>query len=239
VLLKDIVIPNLPSPYYHFKYDASGRIDSVSFASELTRYAVQYTGGKISGLTNNILVNHDRLAYAYDGAGHVREVTYIDGSGIVFTRVQLGYTGNQLTSLDRQLLLGGVFVHDKTMTFAYGADGNLSDLTTHRLPVQGFQTDVTYTDHFDRYDSGVNVDGFSLIHDDFFDHLVLLPDVQLQKNNAHRVTRSGQVDNYRVEFTYTYDAKNRPTSQTGDLLYLTGNLTGQHFTVGATYSYYD
>src|SRR5829696_108736 len=40
VLLKDIVIPRLPSPYYHFTYDAAGRVDSVSFASELTRYQV-------------------------------------------------------------------------------------------------------------------------------------------------------------------------------------------------------
>jgi len=25
VLLRDIVIPHLPSPYYHFEYDATGR----------------------------------------------------------------------------------------------------------------------------------------------------------------------------------------------------------------------
>src|SRR5215208_3958635 len=40
VLLKDIVIPRLPSPYYHFRYDATGRVDSVSFASGLTQYQV-------------------------------------------------------------------------------------------------------------------------------------------------------------------------------------------------------
>ena len=26
VLLKDVVIPRLPSPYFHFDYDASGRL---------------------------------------------------------------------------------------------------------------------------------------------------------------------------------------------------------------------
>ena len=32
VLLREIVIPNLPSPYYHFEYDAAGRVTAVSFA---------------------------------------------------------------------------------------------------------------------------------------------------------------------------------------------------------------
>jgi len=34
--------------------------------------------------------------------------------------------------------------------------------------------------------SNINVDGFSLIHDEFNDHLILLPDVQLQKGNPAR-----------------------------------------------------
>src|SRR5262245_53000991 len=69
VLLKDIVIPELPSPYYHFDYDATGRVSNVSFASELTKYDVAYDGDRIKELQNNILVNHDRLVYAYDDAG--------------------------------------------------------------------------------------------------------------------------------------------------------------------------
>jgi hypothetical protein len=47
---------------------------------------------------------------------------------------------------------------------------------------------VTTVDLFEQYDNKVNVDGFSLIHDDFFDHLVLLPGVQLQKGNPGRQT---------------------------------------------------
>ena len=239
VLLKDIVIPSLPSPYYHFAYDATGRIDSVSFASQLTNYDVQYAGGRISELRNNILVNHDRLVYTYDGAGHATEVQYTDASGNVFTRVTLTYAGNKLASLERRRLAVNVFILDKALTFSYGADGNLSDITTHRPAIAGFQPEATYNDHFEGYDSGINVDGFGLIHEDFFDHLVLLPDVHFQKSNARRVTRTGSVDNYQVDFTYTYDAKNRPLTQTGDLVYKTGTLTGQHFTVGATYTYYD
>ena len=33
VLLKDIEIPNLLSPYYHFEYDTAGGVVFVSFAS--------------------------------------------------------------------------------------------------------------------------------------------------------------------------------------------------------------
>ena len=67
------------APYYHFTYDATGRVDSVSFASELTRYQVAYLAdGRIKEMRNNILVNRDRLVYAYDFLGHVVGVRYVD-----------------------------------------------------------------------------------------------------------------------------------------------------------------
>ena len=65
VLLKDIKIPNLPSPYYHFEYDTAGKVVFVSFASDFTRYNVVYNGGRISEMKNNIIVNKDRLQYSY------------------------------------------------------------------------------------------------------------------------------------------------------------------------------
>jgi hypothetical protein len=42
VLLKDVVLSNLPSPYYHFEYDTKGKVTFVSFASDFTRYDVMY-----------------------------------------------------------------------------------------------------------------------------------------------------------------------------------------------------
>jgi hypothetical protein len=239
VRLKDVVIPHLPSPYYHFAYDDAGRIDSVSFASEFTNYDVRYASGRITELHNNIFVNQDRLVYVYDDAARVREVDYTDQTGAVFTRVHLTYNGSKLITLVRERLHDNVFLVDKMMTFAYGSDGNLSALSNHRPAIEGFQPDVSYTDHFDDYDEGVNVDAFGLLHDDFFDHLVLLPTVQLQKNNPRRITRTGDVDNFLVEYTYTYDASNRPLAKAGDLVYQTGPHAGQHFEDSATYSYYD
>ena len=239
VLLKDIVIPNLPSPYYHFEYDGERKVSSASFASGLTTYAVSYTGNRIAEMTNNTSVNHDRLVYVYDGAGRVVSIRETDPSGVVFTALFFTYTGDKLTGLERDRRVTGGFIIDKTMSFSYSADGNLLELTDHRPAIEGFQPETTVTDRFEEYDNGINVDSFSLIHDDFFDHLVLLPGVQLQKSNPHRVTRSGASDDFTLDYTWSYDARNRPLTSGGDLVFTTGPHAGEHFQVGSSFSYYD
>src|SRR3954467_4082430 len=85
VLLRDIVLSNLPSPYYHFEYDAAGRVVAASFASGLTNYEVAYDGGRISELRNVAVQNGTRLAYLYDDAGRVNVVKYLDATGLVYT----------------------------------------------------------------------------------------------------------------------------------------------------------
>lgn len=239
VLLKDIVIPNLPSPYYHFEYDGDGKVSSASFASGLTTYAVTYSGGRIAEMMNNTIVNHDRLVYVYDDAGRVTAIKETDQSGVVFTTLFLTYTGDKLTGLERDRRVTGGFIIDKTLSFTYSADGNLLELTDHRPAIEGFQPETTVKDRFEQYDSGINVDSFSLIHDDFFDHLVLLPGVQLQKSNPRRVTRSGAVDDFILDYTYTYDARNRPIKSSGDIGFTTGPHAGEHFQVGSAFSYYN
>jgi hypothetical protein len=54
----------------------------------------------------------------------------------------------------------------------------------------------------------------------FFDHLVLLPGVQLQKNNPRKETLTGNTGNYTVNYTYTYNDKDLP-------LFKTGGVTGK------------
>jgi hypothetical protein len=238
VLLKDIVIDRLPSPYYHFEYDASHRISAVSFASGFTNYDVAYDGDRISEVRNNIVVNHDRLVYVYDDAGRVVTIKYTDENGVVFTVLFFTYAGQQLIGLERDLRVTGGFVMDKTMSFTYDADGNLLQLTEHRPALEGLQSEATTVDRFDGYDHGINVDSFDLLHDDFFDHLVLLPGVQLQKGNPARVTHTGDGDNYTVDYAYTYDSRNRPTARSGDLLFVTGQDAGRHFQLSTAFSYY-
>ncbi|MGZ5127582.1 MAG: hypothetical protein ACXWC1_32860 [Burkholderiales bacterium] len=239
VLLKDIVIPSLPSPYYHFEYDGQGMVSSVSFASDIRTYDVTYAAGRISELRNNNFANHDRLVYVYDDAGRVAAIKETDENGVVFIALFFTYSGDKLTGLERDRRVTGGFIIDKTMSFSYYPDGNLLELTEHRPAIDGLQLETTVTDKFEQYDSGINVDAFGLIHNEFFDHLVLLPAVQLQKSNPRRVTRTGDADNYTVDYNYYYDGLNRPREAIGDLTFTTGPSAGQHFQVGSLFSYYD
>jgi hypothetical protein len=240
VLIKDIVADRLPSPFYHFDYDADHRLSAVSFASGLISYDLVYDGGRISELRDNniVLGNHNRLVYVYDDARRVVSVKYTDDTG-VFTVLFFTYSGQQLTKLERDLRVTGGFIIDKTMSFSYYPDGNLFELTEHRPAIEGLQPEATTVDRYSGYDDKINVDAFDLLHDDFFDHLVLLPRVQLQKGNPAHVAHTGDGDNYTVDFTYTYDGMNRPRAKAGDLAFLTGSDAGQHFQVTTTFSYYD
>jgi hypothetical protein len=238
VLLRDLVIPNLPSPYYHFDYDSTGRVSAASFASGFTMYQVIYQGDRISQLRNNALGNQDRLEYVYDGAGRVTGVNEVHPDDSVFTRLTLSYQGAQLIGLERERLMGNSFLVDKTVAFSYYPDGNLEELTEHRPAIDGFQPEATTVDRFEQYDHGINVDGFSLLHDDFFDHLVLLPGVVLQKGNPARVIHTGDGDNYQVDNTSAYDDQGRPESTMGDLLFLTGPDAGKHFQIRSEFTYY-
>src|SRR4051794_14676719 len=238
VLLKDIVIATLPSLYYHFEYDNSGKYTFVSFASDFNRYNIVYSDKRISEMRNNILVNKDRLYYVYDNTGRVSVVRYLDSTGIVYTQVELAYDGQKLIKLTRERRSGTGFVADKTMIFSYHTDGNLFEIAYHYLPFKE-QTDVTFTDKFENYDNKINVDGFSLIHNDFFDHLVFLPNVPLQVNNPLKETRTGDGINYMVNYTYTYNEKNLPLAKKGVLTITSdGSDKGNVISISSAFSYY-
>jgi len=237
VFLRDVVIPRLPSPYYHFEYDATGKISFVSFASDLTRYDVVYNGDRISEMKNNIIVNKDRLQYSYDNAGRVGTIAYTDSTGLVYTRLNLSYDGKKLIKMDRERKSGGGFTMDRTLAMSYYPDGNLLELSYHYLPFNG-QPETIFADRFEQYDNKINVDGFGLLHNEFFDHLVLLPEVQLQKNNPGKESRIGDAENYIVNYTYTYNEKDLPLTKKGNLIILTGNNAGQQFETNSIFSYY-
>jgi hypothetical protein len=237
VLLKEITIPNLPSPYYHFEYDNTGKVSFASFASDFFRYDVFYAGGRISKMKNNILVNKDELQYFYNSAGKIEGINYTDSTGVVYARMDLFYQGDKLIKLDRVRRSGTGFVYEKSTTMSYYDDGNLMDLTVHYLPFNG-QTEATFTSHFEQYDKKINVDGFSLIKgDEFFDHLFLLPGVQLQKNNPGKETRTGDGVNYTVNYTYTYN-EDFPINKKGNLVVTNGQNPGQIFETNSFFSYY-
>jgi hypothetical protein len=238
VLLRDVLVDGLPSPFYHFDYDVAGTITAVSYASGLTSYDVIYAGGRIKELQNNVFVNRDRLVYSYDDAGRVAGIRYVDANGVTFTVVVFTYDGDRLTEVERSKGVPGGLIIDKVVSLAYYPDGNLRERREHRPKIDGLQDESTTVDLYEGYDSGINVDGFSLIHDDFFDHLVLLPGVVLQKTNPRRETRTGDGLNFTVEYTYQYDGANRPLSKQGALTITNGIDQGTQVQVRSLFSYY-
>jgi len=237
-LLREINIPLLPSPFYKFDYDANGRITTVEFASGFRVYTAVYDGSRLVELRNDAVGNKDRVQYIYDDAGRVSNVNYIDADGVTFTRISLGYDGAQLVLLKRERILNDAFVLDKIFSMIYDANGNLLELGEHFPAVPGFQTEATFVDLFENYDDKINVDAFSLIHDEFFDNLVLLPGVVLQKGNPTRVLHLGTGDNYSIDYTYTYDAANRPLTKIGDLTYTNAPKAGQKLQLRSDFSYF-
>lgn len=237
VLLEDVDVTSLPAPYYHFEYEPGGRISRLSFASGFLIYDVRYQGGRIAELRNNTAGNMDRLQYVYDAAGRVGTVNYLDPTGAVFARVRLTYDGDKLSRLDRERKLQTGFTVEKTMSFSYYADGNVEEIVDHRPAING-QEATTTVDRFEQYDDNINVTAFGLIHNDFFDHVVLLPSVQLQKGNPARETFTGGSVDYRFDYTYTYDAQQRPLVQDGTATILTGPDAGRTIPLHTALSYY-
>ena len=236
--LKDIVIPGLPSPYYHFEYDGSGKVSLASFASGFFIYNITYSENRIAEMTNNALGANDKLQYTYDNQGRATMVTYTNFTGEVYIKVHLTYEGNKLVKLERERRLGNVFIFNKRLTMSYYEDGNMKDITYYYPVTPINPTASTYTDHFEQYDDKINPDGFGLLHSEFFDHLILLPNIQLQKNNPGKETRTGDGMNYEVVYTYDYNSKNLPVSKNGDFTITSGPDAGQKTQTISQFSYY-
>jgi hypothetical protein len=239
VFLKDAILSNLPSPYYHFEYDADGKIIFVSFASEFFRYNIIYDGNRISEMRNNILVNKDRLQYRYDNQGKVSEVDYADSTGLVYVRLHFFYDGQKLVRSERERKSGSTFIQDRIVTMSYYADGNLLEQDFHypATPFNG-QIESNYAVRYEQYDNKINADGFGLLHTEFFDHLVLLPGVQLQKNNPGKEIRNGDGDDYVVDYTYTYNDHDAPLTKSGEVVFTSGPNAGQQIHISSSFSYY-
>lgn len=237
VLLRDVVVAHLPDPFYHFDYDATGRMAAVSFASGLRRYVISYEAGRISEVRDVAAANGDRLAYFYDDAGRVREVTHVNGQGVLNGRVLLAYDGNRLFALRRERRIDGTLLIDRAMLFSYHADGNVREIVEHHPPVLPGVPAIDFVDLYEQYDEKINVDAFSLLHREFGDHLLLLPGVQLQKGNPGRLTRTGDGINFTIDFTYTYDG-NRPLIKRGAGIIVDGSQTGPPFETESRFSYY-
>ena len=234
-LLKEIVIPNLPSPYFHFDYDNNGRISNASYASGLRSYTVTHAGHAIAELKSNTATNHDRLEYVNNEVGKADLIKYLDKAGNVYKMVNLMYQDGKLRLIEWERKVAAGFLPERTVSFIYDERDNLRQMTDHLHDVPGQQETTYVTDYLD-YDDNLNVDGFSVFHRDS-DHLLLFAGVKLQKNNPRRVIFSGNGGGYTIDYTYTYHNR-APVTRHGEALITEGQNAGQRFQTNATYSYY-
>jgi hypothetical protein len=237
ILLKDIIIQGLPSPYYHFDYNDSGYITNSDFSSGLREYEINYSAKKISQINSTHAINRDRLLYQYEN-GKPSLVKYLNEGGEMYKRCFVSYnSAGHLNNLEwevRQMNDG--FALLRTVDFTYYPDGNLQQMRDERHPFAQ-QAHAVYIDNFSDYDNKLNVDGFSRFHYDG-DHLLLFPSSKLQKNNPAKLVRTGTGINYEILYNYTYDNLGRPSLKSGTGLFTSGPGAGQAFQSTSSFTYY-
>lgn len=238
IKLKEVLWHGLPAPLYNFTYNNQGQVSTAGYSDDVRSYDIVYSNGRVSELSSTRSTNDDRIQYLYTD-GKVSVLKYINDAGETFMRCYLTYNNlGQLKNMEWEVKDANVgFALQRTYTFSYYPDGNLSGRIEEYHEINGQHPPQLYIDEFSDYDNKHNSDGFMLLHPSQ-QHLVFLPGVQLQKNNPRKVIRSGTGVNYRIDYTYQYSNKNYITNKLGDMLFTTGNDAGKRITLNVDYTYY-
>jgi hypothetical protein len=227
IRLKDIVTESEASPQFAFTYDDSGYVATASFAGDFFKYHYFYKNHRIDSVSTNS-TDGTYLLYWYAGS-LVNKVEQYDNGGLALT-VSITYDRlNRVTNMEWKPVTSGTA---KTTTFDYYGNGNLHALKTF-YPTTGITSLVTYQ----AYDDKKNVDGFAVFKD-FFEHIVLLPAVKFQYNNATRVSMIRGINRIEIQNEYTYK-DSLPTQQRATAQLTNGSGKGQTLTALTTYSYYN
>lgn len=239
ILLKDIVIPTVPSPFYHFEYNIDSTVSKVSFTDGAEVYDVIYSGNKIAEMRNNTFSNHDTLRYMYDNAGKLFMIKFINQENVIYRHVSFIYDGNLVKEIDwdhKENTAG--FLIDRTITFTYHPDGNVETIAEHHPALNGSR-EINVFRQFENYDNNINVDDYDLIHS-VDDHLVLFQGFRLQKNNPGKETyANGDIPfGYTIDYTYTYNRDNTPGLRNGNITITAGTDAGLKSQINSTFTYY-
>jgi hypothetical protein len=204
VLLKDIEMQGLPSPYFHFEYDALHYITNISFGSDFLKYHVEYENKRVKSLTNTI--TNTSLHYSYK-KGQVSNIDEFSGStGRLVISYRLDYNeNNQLTQvLWYQYSVNGEVFPYKKAELSYHTDGNLKSVNWYTTSSSGPLIWSSKTE-FTNYDNNTNVDDLILLKTFYyFDDYLFLPHVRLQKNNPLKEYITTPTTEYDVSYTYKY-----------------------------------
>ncbi|HEX5655128.1 MAG TPA: hypothetical protein VFX58_18760 [Chitinophagaceae bacterium] len=234
IRLKEITERNLPSPFFHFEYNDSGYATKINFAQGLFMYELHYNNRRLQQMINTR--NGDLLRYEYN-QGKVTDI--VETSAINAAkrwRYEFTYSGEQLTQVCwyRFPETGTDSSIERKISLRYHPDGNLSFFDDFRR-TNGELAWSSRTS-FSSYDNRLNVDDFQVFKQ-FFEHLLFLPQVRLQKNNPGLVLITSAQNDFRIDYTYEYQNA-KPVRRTGSLRQTRGNGNGGITELLTTYSYY-
>ncbi|HTI10862.1 MAG TPA: hypothetical protein VL832_19965 [Puia sp.] len=235
VLLKTATLQNLPSPYYYYEYDDRHYVTRVGFAAGTRLYNMEYTGGRVTKMTET---KSGRVCrYVYTGK-NVTEINESDASGNQRFSYRFSYNAQELLSQIIWVEFPDGRTGDiiKKAQLSYFPDGNLSALQRYSLTASGGLEPSTLF-QFSDYDTGLNVDDFYLV-EDFFDTFLFLPRVKLQKNNPRHGKIIGSVSEFDLTYSYQYNDKKWPLSVTETTLQTKGPNPGDTQVYTNQFSYY-
>lgn len=204
VMLKNIEAERLPSPYYHFEYDALHYVKRVSFASDYFVYDVSYQNMRVSKLIN--VINKDSLVYKYTD-GQVSDIDEFSGrTGKLVFNYHLSYnSGKQLAQVFwyHYLDAGESFLY-KRADLVYHPDGNLASIDWYYTLSPG-PLNWSSRSEFSDYDSKTNSTDLVLLKENwFFDSYLFLPQVTLQKNNPKKEHITSMENEFFISNSYDY-----------------------------------
>jgi len=239
VLLKEVEEERLPSPYFSLAYNDSNFVTHIGFASGLFSWKVEYENNRVIRMINDVLVNHDTLLYTYAN-GRVVTIRHTNANtGAPRWRYDFSYDGNAVLKEIRWWSFptpGADSILFRKVILQYYADGNLQQYDDYNTDNNNGPVTLTNTVNFSNYDQGINVDDFYLLKN-FWDDLLFLPQVKLQKNNPGHVTMTGATNDYVIDYTYQYNADKLPVQKDLTMTITRGANTGQQYTFTDRFSY--
>ncbi len=201
VLLKDVEVQNLPSPYFHFSYDDQHYVKQIDFASGLFIYDVVYENKRVKKMTNIKNQNFFLYSYANNQVSEINE--YWGRTGNQKFSYRFSYNaGNQLIQVLWFAFDNSNGTLFKKQELTYQPDGNLATIE-HFYSIAAGPLSLVKKDLFSDYDDKTNVDDFYLLKE-FFDSYLFLPQVKLQKNNPLRQQITTIQNDYDISYTYEY-----------------------------------
>ncbi|RYZ23190.1 MAG: hypothetical protein EOO16_05975 [Chitinophagaceae bacterium] len=231
VRLREVHEQGMPGPYFHFDYDSAGFVTAIDYAAGFLRYTVGYANKRINKLTNRF--DSSVLRYAYQN-GLVTAIHKVDSTGQPEWDYRFAYTEGRLVRMEWVRKSAGAEQLERRAELSYGSDGNLASWNDFRRVNGNLELSRTYT--YSDYDNQTNVDDFYLTKS-FFEDVLFLPRVRLQRNNPRRVLITGAVNDFEIDYTYTYFGA-LPLSRSGVMRQVRGNGSAPALNTLSTYSYY-